>query len=116
MGLGLLVTAAIVFDFGHTYLTWFGLGLVFSVGNLAYALLCSHFPVRLAGRANTALNLATFAGAFGLQWGFGALVDRLLGAGLVAKEAYQWSYGVLLALQVVSYAWFVIGGRISSRT
>jgi MFS family permease len=111
MGLGLLVTGGIVFGFGDTYLMWFGLGLVFSVGNLAYALLCSHFPLRLAGRANTALNLATFAGAFGLQWGFGALVDRLLAAGLATSEAYQWSYGVLLALQVLSYAWFVIGGR-----
>jgi predicted MFS family arabinose efflux permease len=115
VGLGLIASVAIVFGFGHTYLMWFCLGLVFSVSNLAYALLCSHFPVRLAGRANTALNLATFAGAFGLQWGFGALVDRLFEAGMTSKDAYQWSYGLLLALQLLSYAWFVLSGRAGSR-
>jgi MFS family permease len=115
MGLGLLVNAAIVLGLGHTYLLWFCLGLVFSVGNLAYALLCSHFPVRLAGRVNTALNLATFAGAFGLQWGFGALVDLLAAAGMESRHAYQWSYGVLLVLQVLGCAWFVLGGNASTR-
>ncbi len=35
------------------------------------------FPAERQGRGNTALNLCTFAGAFGLQRGFGALVDTL---------------------------------------
>ncbi len=116
MGIGLVVTAAIVLGLGHTYLLWFCLGLVFSVGNLAYALLCSHFPIRFAGRVNTALNLTTFAGAFGLQWGFGVLVDSFAGAGIATKDAYQWSYGVLLVLQVLGYGWFLFGGRAGART
>jgi MFS family permease len=112
MGSGVAVTFAIVADVGHTYVLWFCLGLVFSVGNLAYALLCANFPLSLAGRVNTALNLCTFAGAFGLQWGFGALVDSLQTSGVTIREAYQWTYGVLLVLQVAAYAWFLAGGRL----
>lgn len=111
MGAGLAVTFAIVTDLGHTYVLWFCLGLVFSVGNLAYALLSASFPLALAGRVNTALNLCTFAGAFGLQWGFGALVDVLQTDGMTARDAYRWTYGGLLVLQVAAYAWFVAGGR-----
>ena len=111
MGGGLAVTGAIVADVGPSHLLWFCLGLVFSVGNLAYALLASSFPLRLAGRANTALNLCTFAGAFGLQWGFGALVDLLQANGLSVKEAFRLTYGTLLVLQVLAYSWFVAGSR-----
>ena len=75
---------------------WFALGLVFSVGNLAYALLSSHFPPHLSGRVNTALNLGAFIGAFGLQWGFGALIDVLQANGLPPREAYRWTYGALV--------------------
>jgi MFS family permease len=110
-GLGLLDIAAIVAGVGDSRFLWFGLGLLFAVGNLAYALLCSRFPLALAGRVNTALNLMTFSGAFVLQWGFGVLVDRLTGAGLAPREAYQWTLGLLLALQIASFVWFVAGVR-----
>jgi MFS family permease len=53
MGVGILATALIVFDVAPSHLLWFVLGLVFSVGNLAYALLTAHFPVQISGRANT---------------------------------------------------------------
>ena len=55
--------------------------MVFSVGNLTYALLQSHYPVALAGRVNTALNLMVFIGAFGIQWGFGTAVDAMQAMG-----------------------------------
>jgi hypothetical protein len=75
MGLGLLATLLIVFGIGPSEPLWLALGLVFSVGNLAYALLQGDFDAALAGRVNTALNLMVFVGAFCIQWGFGALVD-----------------------------------------
>ncbi len=109
MGVGVLVSLAIVADLGATYTLWFALGLVFSVGNLAYALLSSHFPPHLSGRVNTALNLGAFIGAFGLQWGFGALLDVLQANGLPPREAYRWTYGGLLALQALAYGWFMLG-------
>jgi len=110
-GLGLADLAAIVAGVGDSHVLWFGLGLFFAVGNLAYALLSSHFPLALAGRVNTALNLLTFAGAFVLQWGFGVLVDHLAATGMPLHQAYQWTLGLLLCLQLTSFAWFVTGGR-----
>ena len=90
---------------------WFFFGFVFSVGNLAYALLQSHYAGTLAGRVNTALNLMVFVGAFGIQWGFGAMVDALQAAGQPLHAAYQTSFGGLLVLQVLSWFWFLGGTR-----
>jgi len=111
MGLGVAANGAIALDLLPTHAIWFFSGLVFSVGNLAYALLQSEFPPALAGRVNTALNLGAFAGAFGLQWGFGALVDALAAGGLGQREAFQWTFAALVLLQAASYGWYVLGGR-----
>ncbi|OHC61986.1 MAG: hypothetical protein A3H93_00870 [Rhodocyclales bacterium RIFCSPLOWO2_02_FULL_63_24] len=107
MGLGLLATLLIVLGIGPSEPLWLVLGLVFSVGNLAYALLQSHYAGALAGRVNTALNLMVFIGAFCIQWGFGATVDALQAAGHAPRAAYQLTFGGLLALQVMSWLWFL---------
>ncbi len=106
LGSGLGVMLSIVLDAAPTTLLWFVMGMVFSVSNLAYALLAGHFPAHLSGRVNTALNLAVFVGAFSIQWGFGVLVDTLQAQGLASREAYRWSFAVLLVLQAISYLWF----------
>ena len=107
MGLGLLATLLIVLGAGPSEPLWFALGLVFSVGNLAYALLQSHYAAALAGRVNTALNLMVFIGAFGIQWGFGSVVDILQAAGHVPRVAYQFTLGGLLVLQAAGWLWFI---------
>lgn len=107
MGLGLLSSLFIVLEIGPGTPLWFTLGLVFSVGNLAYALLQRHYGVALAGRVNTALNLMVFVGAFGIQWGFGVAVDALQASGQTARDAYQLTFGGLLVLQVMSWLWFL---------
>jgi hypothetical protein len=109
MGLGLLSTLLIVLGIGPSEPLWLVLGLVFSVGNLAYALLQGDFNAALAGRVNTALNLMVFLGAFLIQWGFGAMVDVLQAAGHAPRAAYQITFGGLLALQVASWLWFLRG-------
>jgi len=111
MGGGIAITFLIVIDGASTHLLWFAMGMVFSVGNLSYALLSAQFPARMAGRVNTTLNLLAFVGAFGIQWGFGAAVDAFTAAGLTPRDAYQTTYAALLALQTASYAWFVLGGK-----
>ncbi|MCX7176084.1 MAG: MFS transporter [Proteobacteria bacterium] len=115
MGGGLLVTLLIVIDGAPTQLLWFAMGLVFSVGNLSYALLSSQYPVQLSGRANTTLNLLVFVGAFGIQWGFGAVVDAHTAAGLAQRDAYQHTYAWLLGLQAASFAWYVVAGKMPQR-
>ena len=114
MGVGLLALLAIVLDLGPSWLLWPSLGLVFSVGNLAYALLSAEFPVALAGRANTALNLGAFIGAFGIQWLFGVAVDGFQAAGFAADGAYRVSLAGLLVLQLAGWGWFVREGRRSA--
>jgi len=52
-----------------------------------------------------------FAGAFGLQWGFGALVDLLQAAGWAAEGAYRTGFFTLLAGQVAAFAWLFVSGR-----
>lgn len=111
MGFGLLAIFGIVLDLAPTWLLWPSLGLVFSVGNLAYALLTKEFPLQLAGRANTALNLAAFVGAFGIQWLFGVVVDAGRAAGLESIAAYRSSLAGLLLLQTLSWGWYVLRFR-----
>ena len=107
MALGLLVTGCILFDMGARAPLWFALGLVFSTGNLTYALLQAHYPVALSGRVNTALNLMVFVGAFSIQWGFGAALDGLQAAGWAARDAFRITLGVLLAAQLAGWLWFL---------
>ena len=109
MGVGLLVTLLIVLGAAPGEPLWFIFGLVFSVGNLAYALLQAHFSPALAGRVNTALNLMVFVGAFAIQWGFGAMVDLLQASGQATRAAYQITFGGLLAVQLASWLWFLRG-------
>lgn len=115
MGGGLLVMLGIVLDLAPSWLLWPALGLVFAVGNLAYALLTGAFPLTLAGRANTALNLGAFIGAFGIQWLFGVAVDGFQAIGFDAAMAYRASLAGLLLLQVAGWGWFIIESRRLTR-
>jgi MFS family permease len=108
MGIGLLATLLIVLGAEPGEPLWFIFGLVFSAGNLAYALLQGHYGAALAGRVNTALNLMVFVGAFLIQWGFGAVVDGLQAGGYATRDAYQITFGTLLLLQAASWGWFIL--------
>jgi predicted MFS family arabinose efflux permease len=92
-------------------LLWPLLGACFSLSNIAYSLVSKAFPPALSGRANTALNLAAFAGAFGLQWGFGILVDFLQTGEWTAAAAYRAALFSLLAGQVVAFVWLSLERR-----
>jgi hypothetical protein len=69
--------------------------------------LAGRFPTHLAGRVNTALNLLMFAGAFALQWGFGAAVDAIAATGIDRSAAFRWTFAALLAAQTLAYLWFL---------
>ena len=107
IGMGLLVEAAIIADLARPSWLWPLLGLSFSLSNIAYSQLSAKFPVELSGRVNTALNLLVFVGAFGLQWGIGAMVDALTRGGLVRVQAFRITFSVLLAAQALAFAWFM---------
>lgn len=111
LGLGLLDMLAIVLDLAPSHVLWFVFGLVFSVGNLSYAILTGRFPATLSGRVNTALNLAVFIGAFALQWGVGLAVDGLQAAGMTAPQAFRATFAGVLALQAACYGWYLVSGE-----
>lgn len=105
------VTALIVFDLGPSEVLWFLLGVAYTPCNLGFLVASAQFPAHLSGRCNTALNLLGFVVAFLVQWGFGALVDRLIAAQFPPATAYRLTYGALLALQALSVLWFLTGWR-----
>ena len=107
MGLALVVELGIVLRLAPAVWLWPVLGLCFSLGNISYSQLAVAFPAALSGRVNTALNLAVFVGAFGLQWGIGAAVDAFAGAGWGRASAYQATFGWLLLAQAFAFAWFM---------
>ena len=112
MALGLLTLLAITTQASdqHTLL-WVAYGVFSSCGTLVYALMGTGFPVALSGRANSTLNLLVFAGAFGLQWAMGLLIDLLATAGRSAADAHRGAFAALLALQTTAWLWLVCGGR-----
>ena len=107
---GLLASAALVFSAAPAWLLWPVLGLVFSVGNLAYAVLGAAFPLTLAGRVNTALNLGVFIGAFGVQWLFGVMVEMFTAFGFAGVAAWRASFAIFWLLQAAAWLWFVMAG------
>ena len=114
-GLALAVSLLIILKIGPTWGMWALFGLVCSAANLSYAAHAQGFARHLAGRANTCLNLGVFIGSFSLQWGFGALVDGGLAAGMTRAEAMQRAWLVMAILQAVSLFWFFASRRWSRR-
>ncbi len=92
---------------------WPVLGICFSLSNISYSLVAQAFPPALSGRANTALNLLVFVGAFGLQWGIGALVDSLQAGGWGIQEAYRAALFTLSGGQLLALGWLALSGRRS---
>jgi MFS family permease len=90
---------------------WALLAFIYPTSNICYAILTRSLPLALSGRANTALNLAAFVGAFGLQWGMGVLVDALRAVGWDAGTAYRGTFALLLALQAAAVAWMFVAAR-----
>ncbi|WP_428826832.1 MFS transporter [Azonexus sp. IMCC34842] len=84
-------------------LIWPLLGLCFSLNSLAYTLISQAFPAAYAGRANSALNMLILLGAFGLQWGLGAMIDTFCLGGASLATAYQLSFGLLVIGQLLAW-------------
>ena len=106
IALGLVAELCIIMDLLPPVVAWPMFGFSFSLTNIAYSLLCRSFEVHWAGRVNTALNLAVFAGAFGLQWGLGAGIQALESLDWTPSQALHGALATLWCAQAVSFAWF----------
>jgi hypothetical protein len=91
---------------------WVAFGLFGTSGSLTFSTLSQAFPVSMTGRANTALNLLVFLAAFACQWAFGAIVNLWPAApGRYHPDGYSAAFATLLVLQLLAFAWLLIGAR-----
>lgn len=84
---------------------------------LSYAILADTFPKAVSGRANGALNLLHVAIAFSVQAGLGFIVELWPPEnGRPPMVAYQWAFGLNLALQAAALVWFAVASIPSRGT
>lgn len=89
-------------------LIWFLFGFLGTAGTVNFAILAQAFPVAMAGRAITTLNLLIFVATFGVQWGMGAVVNRFpASAGHYAAEGYALAFGAAAVAQAGALLWFL---------
>lgn len=109
---GFALLAIIVFEGdAPAWLCWMVFGFFGTGSILFYAALSQHFPKRIAGRVNTALNVLSFTGAFLLQWGIGIVIDHWSGGGGFSATGYRVALTGLVTLQALSLLWFLVFRR-----
>lgn len=105
MSLFMLVQLLLVLQWtAITLPLWLLFGFTGTACILPYAVLSQNFPARLAGRANTGLNLLVFVAAFAAQWVIGVIIGfwpQTLD-GHYAGTGYAAGFGLVLALQMVA--------------
>lgn len=69
------------------------------------------FSPSAAGRALSAFNLVIFLGVFCIQWGIGLAIDALVALRWARGAAFQAAFGLFALACVLSYIWFLWGGR-----
>ena len=108
VGGAVLVQAALVLGYSEMQsLIWFLFGFLGAAGAVSFAILIHVFPVSMAGRANTALNLMIFVASFLVQWGIGIVINLYpAGDGSYTAEGYALAFGTATVLQAASLLWF----------
>ena len=80
---------------------------------LSYSLFSRRYPGEMAGRVNSALNVAVFVGMFSGQWMVGAVLNLWPPTATgYAPEAYAWALGMLWLVQAAGLAWLWSGRRM----
>lgn len=106
--------AILVHPTQSTWLAWAAFGLLGTAGGLGFPIITQSMPAHLAGRANSALNLTLFSGAFLLQFGIGWMIGAWPRdpTGGYPAAAHRWTFAAQLALQVLALAWFLAAPRM----
>lgn len=90
--------------------TWVVWAFTATYGIICYAGLTQRFPIALAGRVVTGVNVLAFFAAFGVQWGIGVVIDFWPqgGNGGFHPDGYRWAFGMVAALQLTALIWFFV--------
>jgi MFS family permease len=95
-----------------SYFWWALYGLGSAANVLAFTVLNEGFGHHLVGRTNTTLNLLMFGGSFVLQWGIGLVAEAArVQLGYDNTDGLRLAFGIVLAGNVLTYAWFLFGWR-----
>ena len=91
-----------------TRLLWLCFGFFGTSSILTYAVLTQAFPVHLAGRVNTAVNLLVFVATFAGQWAIGAIINLWPTGpgGSFAPSGFRAGFLLMLLLQLSAMAWY----------
>jgi type IV secretory pathway TrbF-like protein/predicted MFS family arabinose efflux permease len=90
-----------------SWLCWSVVAAAGSAPVLSYAILADFFPKEITGRANGALNLFHFGGAFAVQYLIGVILALWPShGGHYPAIAYQVAFGLNLSLQAAALVWF----------
>lgn len=99
-----------------TALPWIVYGFTAQTSNLGYATLAVHFGREMAGRAQTSANMLLFLASAVFQSGIGGVLDLFPGgtpgSGTAvggSEGGYEWAFGLLLAIQLGTMAWYLTG-------
>lgn len=108
VGFAVLVQATLVLGYSEMQpLIWLLFGFLGTAGTVSFAIISRAFPVTMAGRVITALNLMVFATSFLVQWGMGIVVNLYpAGRGSFAAEGYTLAFGMSAVLQAAALFWF----------
>lgn len=88
-------------------LLWILFGFLGTAIMVNFAILSHAFPLAMAGRANTALNLTIFVATFLVQWGMGIVINLFpTPAGHYAAAGYAIAFGAAAALQALALGWY----------
>ncbi|MFN0040796.1 MAG: MFS transporter [Burkholderiales bacterium] len=106
------IPLALGITFG-AWLCWVVFGLCGTAGSLVYTILSRAFPVAMTGRANTALNMLVFLGAFLVQWAFGAVVSLWPPIeGHYHPDGYRAAFGAMVVLEAIALVWLLLAARL----
>jgi predicted MFS family arabinose efflux permease len=89
---------------------WMLFGFVGTTGVIPYPALAMSFQPQLAGRVSTGLNVLVFVAAFAAQWGIGAVIALfpVTTSGNYSPQGYHASFAILLSLQALGLAWYLL--------
>lgn len=107
-------TAIVLAPPAWTLSLWLGFGFFGTAGTIAYASLSQEFPVHLAGRVSTALNLLVFIASFVAQWAIGLIVGLWpqTAAGGLSPVGLRAGFLLMIVCQAIGLLWFILAGRI----
>lgn len=95
------------------YWHWILLGLSSNMSALAFPWLNGQFPLKLAGRVNSALNVFVFLGVFVTASMLGWIIEQfpVSANGGYSPEGYETGLLIIIAAEVAAFVWFVFPRR-----